>query len=243
MATILKGCFIFQHCHHHEHFHPLFESRTPPSVFRSEDPKIATMSSWSLDCALHSLLLGSGWGAGVWVGMGGTKTDLIDCFVLKNVKVLTHNLADHSLYRTSQIHEVLAIIWCIFSGPHRRIPRIIFCEISVYLLVIQLSWISILLSPVFVSPSECFPLVFPEPFARFYSFLPKAHLRSSPHWSFAISSLLGLWKMWQKRILTPMKSDGMYSVCTGMCRWFSFPTSKLVVHGDEKHGQKHQPKG
>lgn len=79
--------------------------------------------------------------------------------------------------------------------------------------------------------------------ARFYSFLPKAHLRSSPHWSFAISSLLGLWKMWQKRILTPMKSDGMYSVCTGMCRWFSFPTSKLVVHGNQKHGQKHVPKG
>ena len=79
--------------------------------------------------------------------------------------------------------------------------------------------------------------------ARFYSFLPKAHLRSSPHWSFAISSLLGLWKMWQKRILTPMKSDGMYSVCTGMCRWFSFPTSKSVVHGNEKHGQKDVPKG
>ena len=126
------------------------------------------------------------WMGGRCVGRNGgqskcTKTDLIDCCVLKNVKVLTHNLADHHLYRTSQIHEVLAIIWCIFSGPHWRIPRIIFCEISVYLLVIQFSRISILLSPVFVSPSERFPLVFPEPFARFYSFLPKAHLRSSPH--------------------------------------------------------------
>ena len=94
-----------------------------------------------------------------------TKTDLMDCSVLKNVKVLTHNLADHHLYRTSQIHEVLAIIWCIFSGPHQRIPRIIFCEISVYSLVIPMISIVIyyvLLSPVFVSPSERFPLVFPE---------------------------------------------------------------------------------
>ena len=107
-------------------------------------------------------------------------------------------------YRTSQMHEVLAISWCIFSGPHRRIPRIIFCEISVYLLVIPM--ISILLYIMYCYPlfrisfgalSVGIPWV-----ARFYSFLPKAHLRSSPHWSFAISSLLGLWKMWQKRILT-----------------------------------------
>ena len=59
--------------------------------------------------------------------------------------------------------------------------------------------------------------------ARFYTFLPKTHPRSFPHWSSAMSSLLGLWKMWQKRTLTPVKSHGR---ATGMCRWFSFQPPK-----------------
>ena len=207
------------------------------SVCCSEDPKIAPTSSWSLDCALHSLLLGSGWGAGVWFGMGSRtnaprQTRLHVLFqsafkVWKCWLTIWQIITNLELCKYMQFLPFTAAFFFRYpvfpnTPTYSKYHFCIFCVILAY----PISYphdINIAIPFLYLLCSLSVGIPFIDVAARFYTFLPKTHPRSSPHWSSAMSSLLGLWKMWQKRILTPVKSHGR---ATGMCRWFSFQPPK-----------------
>ena len=50
----IEGLFYFQHRHHHEHFHPLFESSTPPQYVAQ---KIRRLQRWALDRSTARFIL------------------------------------------------------------------------------------------------------------------------------------------------------------------------------------------